>query len=420
MTVQVPQKKISKVDNSVDDAAAVTSRNVPSRLVVSLLAWFVVILVSVDFAAGFFVPKKSDGTAHKEKLESFFKSDRHPELLLLGSSVALASCYTADKAKGYVPEGVERSKYLELVDLSNLIFERTGKRFRAGNLSLFGSMTSDTWMTASKTVEFKKTPKIAIYETVSRDLFDASMPPLGESPYYRYLSTIHPKTNLSILPAPLVKFIDEALGSKYFTSFCLLFEDDQIFTSIDRARKAIDSVFCSLSNIYGNRVAISSELANYAGQILHRGTSVHNASLAQQIENKKKNLFGKLTDAAPGTFEVNEQPQLQRYERERVYFAKLLRVCKDNNIKLIVVNMPTREGYKALVPNGLRGICPKQTYDMARKSGFDVIDLDNSLFTADDYVDLGHLNAKGAVKLNVLLAEELAKRRVFDGLQQGR
>lgn len=417
MTVQAPQKEIFRVDEPVDAPSAASFRTVGARLFVSLVAWFVVIFLSVDFAAGFLVPKKNDSTAHRKKLESFFMSDRHPELLLFGSSVALASCYTADKAKGYTSAGVDRPNYLELVDLSNQIFERTGKRFSAGNLSLFGSMTSDTWMTASKTVEFKKAPKIAIYETVSRDLFDASMPPLGESPYYRYLSTIHPKTNLSMLPAPLVKLIDEALEAKFLNSFSMLFEDDQVFTSLDRARKAFDSVFCSLSNIYGNRVAISSELANYAGRILHRGTSVHNASLAQQIENKKKNLFAKLTDAAPGTFEVNELPQLQRYERERVYFSKLLRVCRANKIKLIVVNMPTREGYKSLIPNGLRGICPKETYDMARKSGFDVIDLDNNVFTPDDYVDLGHLNAKGAVKLNVLLADELSKRHVFEALE---
>jgi len=147
---------------------------------------------------------------------------------------------------------------------------------------------------------------------------------------------------------------------------------------------------------------------------MHRGTTLHNAVLNNQIENKKKNPFAKLAGDAPGTFEVSETPQLLRYEQERVYFAKLLKLCKQKGIKLIVVNMPTREGYKNLIPNGLKDICPHESYKLARQLGFEVIDLDRNLLEDDCYKDLGHLNEKGAVKLNIILADELAKRKLLD------
>lgn len=384
------------------------------RLKSSMIVWLVALFIISDIGFGFLLPQQPEKLAHREKLEQFFFSDRHPDILLFGSSVALASSHTADKAKGYVSPKIDRGNYLELVDLSQLIFERTSKRFSAGNLSLFGSMTSDTWMAAAKTVEFKKAPKVAIYETVSRDLFDASMGPIGESPYYGYLSSVHPNTEIGWLPAPVVRLFDGIIKSKLLMSIALLCEDDQIFCNSDRLRKSIDSVFCSLSQIYGNRVAVSDELTKHASEVLHRGTTVHNAALQYQIENKKKNPFAKLAASAPATFEVDERPQLQRYEQERVYFLKLIRLCKKNGIKLVVVNMPTREGYKSLIPNGLRGLCPKETYDLARAAGVEVIDLDRNLLQATDYIDLGHLNERGAVKLNVLLADELARRHIFD------
>lgn len=416
MPVDAPVKENKSLDRKVA-GAGIAQTNPPARLFTSLCAWFIVLALFADGFTGLCFPR-NNSNAHRAKLEQFFYSPMHPDLVLLGSSVAMASSHTADKALGYVRAGSERSRYLGLIDLSNQIFERTGKRFSSANISCFGSMTSDTWMVAAKTVEFKKTPKIVIYETVSRDLFDASMAPIDESPYIRYLSSIHPKGQFSIFPKPVVNFIDEVLNSRIFTAFFLIFEDDQILTDMGRVRKQIDGLFCALSNLYGNRVEISNQMMKIAGGILHRNTSVYSASMAAKIENKKKNPFAKLTDAAPGTFEVNETPQLKRYEQERVYFSKILRLCKLNHIKLVVVNMPTQVGYKNLMPYSLKAICPKETYTLARQNGFEVIDLDNpQIFTPDDFIDLGHLNAKGALKVNRLLAEELARRHVLDDLQ---
>jgi len=408
MVTEALVKEKPPVEKKVD-------RRSGARLSASLVVWFVAILLLFDLGIGLLLTGKPENTiAHRDKLDNFFNSDLHPDLLLLGSSVALASSYTADKAKGYVAKGVDQSSYLELVDLSQLIFEKTGKRFSGANLSLFGSMASDTWMVAAKTIEFGKAPKVAIYETVSRDLFDASVTPVGESPYYGYLSTIHSKSSFRLLPPFMLSLIDSVMKSKLVLSIMPFFEDDQIFTSMSRVRKSIDSVFCAASNVYGNRVSISSMLSDRAGSFMHRGTTLHNAVLNNQIENKKKNPFAKLAGDAPGTFEVSETPQLLRYEQERVYFAKLLKLCKQKGIKLIVVNMPTREGYKNLIPNGLKDICPHESYKLARQLGFEVIDLDRNLLEDDCYKDLGHLNEKGAVKLNIILADELAKRKLLD------
>ncbi len=420
MTVEAP----AKADQSLDPKAVsgqtkahTGGKSGPSlKIFSSLFAWLLLLAVLIDVGAGLFIAKNTSD-AHQSKLAAFFNSDMRADLIVLGSSVAMASSYAADKEMGYTSNKVDKSDYLGLTDLPNMIFERTGKRLSGANVTCFGSMTSDTWMIACKAVEFKKKPRVLIYQTISRDLFDASLAPIEESPYIRYISSIHPKTEGNFLPKPVARFIDTVQNSKLYTAVTMMFEDDQTFKNPQRFQKQADLVFCALSNIYANRIAISSKLIQTAAELLHRNTSIYASSLAAKIENKKKNPFAKLSDAAPGSFEVNEVPQLRRYEQERAYFSKLLKLCKENDIKLVVVNMPTQVAYKNLMPYGLRKICPMETYTQARQSGFEVIDLDNpAIFTPAHFVDLLHLNAKGALKVNRVLADELSRRHVLDSL----
>ncbi len=114
---------------------------------------------------------------------------------------------------------------------------------------------------------------------------------------------------------------------------------------------------------------------------------------------------------------MDQTPQLGRFEDEKVYFVKLLQVCKNNNIRLILVNMPVTESYENLVPTELRSRWPSEIQKAAKQYGFEVLDFnDKRVFTAQDFIDAAHLNQKGSLKLNDLLSREIARRGLVNDL----
>ena len=422
MPVQTPAQKpveTPKVETHVS-AGTGTGKRAASRLWISTTIWFVVLLILADYSVSYFFPRTT-GTAHQKKWETFFPTDSHPDLLVLGASVAIGSAYDADKTAGYLKTDISRADYVGMDHLSEEVFKQTGKRFSAANLSCYGSMCCDTWAILKKVIEFKKTPRVVVYETISRDYFDASLPPAGESPYYRYMSELHPKTDAQGVFKPFVAVIDGIQSSRVFNAISLILADDQVFSSQERMRKSIDSIFCAVSNLYGNRLTISSRVMNYAGAFFNKKDSAFNAALVAQMEHKKKNPYADLSSTMSGSYQVDETPQLKRYEQERIYALKLAKLCKENGIRLVLVNMPSQPGYKALRPYGLKDKCPSEIFELARANGAEVVDLDNAKdFPPAEFKDDLHLNAHGSMKLNRMIAEQLTRRNIFDGITPAR
>jgi len=100
-------------------------------------------------------------------------------------------------------------------------------------------------------------------------------------------------------------------------------------------------------------------------------------------------------------------------EKSQVEFAsleELLRLCRQNDIETIVVNMPLARENTALMPPGSR----EQFLERLRKTvaygKTNVIDLStSSKFSDDDFLDIFHLNERGARKLIGMLMNRYAE-----------
>lgn len=135
------------------------------------------------------------------------------------------------------------------------------------------------------------------------------------------------------------------------------------------------------------------------------------------IEQKKKNPFASLNGIVGGAKVYDTKPQAKRYENELVYYTKLLKLCRDNSISLIVVNMPVRSDYPPKVPGELKDRYPKEVFALAREYGADVIDLQRAdVFQDKDFLDLIHLNEGVCVKLVTLLGDKLSNHRMISNL----
>jgi len=406
MTVAVPSKPAEK---AVAESRTTRVKNI---LFSSMFVWMVVLIIAVDQVSRLVYSHVDTG--YSEKLTNFFESDRHPDVLLFGSSIALSSSFESDSAIGVLSKKDQKNHYYGAVDLQNAIQSATGMNLNIENLACFGSMANHAWLEAEKLVEFEKIPKAIIYETASRDLFDASIPRSFESEYYRTLAFLHPKHSGA---SPLQAVGDLVVNSHVVTLFRNLVSDPQTMKTPDRLRFEFDSALGALICVYRHRLELLAELSNLSSNLFSRASSFQGAVSKIEMENKRKNPFAKVSAQSGGTFAVDSAPQLGRFEDEKVYFLKLLQVCKENRIKLIIVNMPVTEQYENLVPTELKSRWPKEVQEATEKAGFAFIDLnDQKVFPASDFIDFAHLNQRGALKVNDLIAREIAKRDLFKGL----
>lgn len=387
------------------------------RLGTCMIFWIVMIVMAVDILSRS-TEQVYEATGYVDKLIDFFQSDSKPDLILLGSSVALSSSFESDRAIGILTDGDRKHTYTGAEQLARSIESATGKRLSAVNLACFGAMTDYCWMCTEKMIEFKKVPKVIIYEAVSRDFFDASMPRVFENPYYRALAFLHPTS--AALPAPVASAIDWLVSQPLMVALSSLGGDDPTLEGPERMRYEFDALARACLSLYDKRVKISSGLTNLAGGLLNRPTSLHASLQKNMIENKKSNPFSQLSAAPAGAYQTDPTPQLQRFEQERAYFGKLLKLCKEKGIELVVVNMPVTSEYDALVPTPLRSRWPAQVAEPLQEYGFTLIDLDNKrIFTRDHFIDMAHLNQKGSLKVNFLLSSELSKRGILDRVKTG-
>lgn len=401
--------------SEVKDPGSKPAVRVTEVLSSSMFVWLVVLIFLIDQGTRVLDNHKVSG--YSNKLTNFFNSEMHPDVVLFGSSIALSSSFESDKAIGVLSRKDQKSNYYGAVQLAQSIESKTSKKLSIVNLACFGAMANHAWMCAEKLVEFNKIPKMFIYETASRDLFDASIPRSFESEYYRSMAFAHPKGGQSKTPQFFQQAYDYVMGSHVVTLAQNLLSDRETLGNPERHRFEFDSALGALIFVYRQRVEILANLTENAMKVTDRQSSFGTSVLQNQIENKKRNPFAKLSSQRVGTFVVDQTPQLGRFEDEKVYFLKLLQVCKKNNIRLVVVNMPVTDSYENLVPTELRSRWPSEIQDAANKYGFEVLDFnDRHIFTAQDFMDTAHLNEKGSLKLNDLLSREIARRGLVNDL----
>lgn len=387
-----------------------------------LFIWILCLTAAMDLGARtyFEKPEKKSKTNH---LGTYFNSNQNPDLMVLGSSVALGSSFHSDAAFGYV-DGKRKqgdTDYLGAHYLKRLLRERAGLDLNCMTAASVGAMASDAWLTVSKAIEFKKVPKVIVYEFVSRDFFDASMPELGTTPTFKKLASCHPSRGGQGLPNPVMDLIDWTASSPVVTATSIILSDGRFLTDAERFRFSVDSLASATSYVYKNRSALKEWLTDQSCVFLQRRASIHESIVLNLIEQKKKNPFASLNAIDGGAKVYDTKPQEKRYENELVYYTRLLKLCRDNSISLIVVNMPVRSDYPPKVPGELKNRYPKEIFALAREYGADVIDLQRKdVFQDSDFLDLIHLNEGGCVKLVTLLGDQLSKHRMISTLSSAR
>ena len=374
----------------------------------ALLVWLAAMILIGDVGARLFFPQSEKAYDPLGKYRNYYLSMRNPEVLVLGSSAALIPNLNCDKQKFALT--IKAQDYFDARYLAQTLRQKTGRSIDTANLATNGSMVSDAWLIAQKSVEFGKTPKLIIYEMTSRDFFDASMPELGRTPVFSTVSSLHPKSSNAFLPEQIVQFMDWAWSSPLATAISTMLLDTKFLTDDERFRTTFDSIACAVCYSYKQRGDLRKWLTNGACELLNRPSSVYESSRKALEERKKRDPFGSLSVAKTGSIEVDSRPQEKRFNDEFLFFERLLGLCKKEGIALIVIDMPMGETYAAKVPPALRERYPSLIVSMCKNYGAFYLDFNRpGWFEAKDFRDSIHLSETGSLRFTALVAEQLFK-----------
>jgi len=265
------------------------------------------------------------------------------------------------------------------------------------NFSLPGDLVSDQYMVARSLFTGNHKPRYIILGTSLRDFIDNAVKCPGTTPPFRYLQRFTDISDISNIAYPQfwqkfdyyfgqlfypwAKRLDlQALSSEsaktLLAPLIAKFSSPSLLNDLDYRRHAPASLHSEVEegmDIIQPHIAPSYD-ANYADYIRRYGTN-------------------------------NGDQYLRMFNIQRQFFLKLLTLCKHENIKLIIVNMPLTPENKDLMPPESYQRYMNVLKTESNNYNFPLLDLNKCpQFIHSDFYDTAHMNSAGGKKLLDLLA----------------
>lgn len=347
------------------------------------------------------------------KLPAFFDAKERPELLVLGSSLPMEAIarYDAEYTGSFNEKSLnEVRQYTGAKYLEHLIEQKNGTKLSAFNLTCVACMASDAELILRRAIDAGRSPKIVIFGMGPRDFIDNVAPPAGKSPVCQLLS------NRTTLP--------------------------EIFSEVRTLDETRDLLLGQLVYLYKVRTDYKTMLTGWACDLLAHPADLYESNQLAKLSKKAAEEKGIAVAASPAqdqtaaseikTREVckidqendqssTEQKRAQfadlpewrerylpanvdRFEKEKASFQKMLDTCKKKGIRMIVVNMPITNENKEIIPRKLFERYQNEVCTMPAQYGDEMLDLDGSgAFQLSDFYDSAHVNAQGGKKVQDLM-----------------
>lgn len=455
MPVSSPSRLKPPDQTTIDRQAIGTSPKLTPRSVLGILfnsvtVWFVLGLLVLNWAfciwhADDHLPTSQHtheqiaSRAISSKLQALAAQKNNPDILLIGSSLMMSAPYYADfqQAKNDPSKKAALDAFLARCEKQRIspfqsyhgadyfeeVMTRDGKRPSIFGLTCAACMATDAHLLLSRALAEKK-PKRVIWSVAPRDFVDNVVPPPGQTPAYKIAD------NLQFLPNEISAFATiEQLSDKLLS--------------------------CTWS-VYGQRSNVSHLLTYITANALHRPTSLSaavekkNAALAPPVDTASAAPAQRapaasvlkpaaLKPTAPAlerapidqlypSPDVMEEPgwkmsflpqykdyykrynplSLKRMKDEMTALRSAMKMAHEQNVELIVLNMPLPRRHMALMPGGLYKAYYEQIRQICEEEHIRLIDMNQpDEYDNEDWVDSLHLGPTGGVKFIQKLAAQL-------------
>ncbi len=294
-----------------------------------------------------------------------------PKVVLLGSSLMMYPFWAMDKEAQ--PSIGDIFHHHKSATLAKLLRQGGMDTPDVYSFAIFGQMVSDAYIYVNEYLKGDKAPKYLVFGIAPRDFSDFDLPaPMATLTFKRLvgLSNLAPYANL-YLPA-LQDKIDFLLGHTCFFYGRRWRLQHEVVKAVNKAYR--------LLGLPDEETAGAP--ADTAGFMIAGREDVRWRNSLNEYRRRYRNIDQKDLSIQMG------------------FLKRLLEVCQERKIKVVLINMPLTEINRQLFPSNFYERFRLQVSQIAERPGITFLDLGSSKqFTHDDFWDTTHLNHQGGHKL---------------------
>jgi hypothetical protein len=336
-----------------------------------------------------------------------YLSEPTPDVVLLGSSQMGSAIFSAEAA--HRGQNLDTCDERQVTKLTELLTKTAGKAPRVFNFAMGGAMASDHLLIAESLLRGDHKPKIAIIGVNPRDFIDNSLPSACATDCFHFLE---PYADLSSLAK--VSYNDNFGYFDYLLKKQLPLKKIAAMVQGDAPPTLANQPTFTNPEAKGVLNVDKKKGKPVASQVLQ--------AISGSAQDVKKGQW-LIPHNPPYLFMDNSAEYMKRYKNpnppclaaQEAYFSELLAYLKRENIKAVVVGMPSMEKNRALLPVGFWDEFRDYLASTADHNGAYFVDLfDDKRFVENQcFLDTVHLNRWGGTQLISIIAEEMAKQKEF-------
>ncbi len=265
------------------------------------------------------------------------------------------------------------------------------------NFAVPGSLMSDNYMVLRALLNGERKPRAVVLGLALRDFIDNEVPCAAATPSFKYLSRYTDISDLVGLTMPNLW----QRGEYWLNQHCYLIGKkldiqsalSERATAIERPLVASRYLDCRL-----NAFDMSCYVPGFKSEVERNVwlTKPHQAHVAQDNTAEYRRRY--------------RSRNTQLFECQKTFLDKFCRLAEQQQIKVIIVNMPVTPAHTALMPPGAYDQYVRCLTDASRQYRIPLLDLNSGgRFSQGDFWDTCHMQATGGKKLLDLLAAEMSK-----------
>ncbi|MBA3855814.1 MAG: hypothetical protein C0507_02785 [Cyanobacteria bacterium PR.3.49] len=334
--------------------------------------------------------------------KGYLAEPKAPDIVLLGSSLMMTAHHAGDATKRN--EIVNEVKHFHSTCMEDFLAQKGGQKPSAFSFAIAGQMASDAYLIARSLLVGDKQPKVIVYGIAPRDLIDNTLPSPASTETFRYLDRFSDFSDIAL---------SARTSANEFIQYGL---EKAIYTLSHRP-----DLIC-LQHKFAYSLAPFGKDAHTDAQIKTPFALRAIARMDVPDDNGANELRIGPYDKATEPFRDNTTEYRHRYayikqktyKSQLSYLNKLMSLCKQQGIQLVVVNMPLTPGNVSLMAPGFYDQYKSTVAAMARENGAGFLDMNKQdAFEQKHFADTVHLNGLGGVQFFKLLSDELALDRSF-------
>lgn len=352
-----------------------------------------------------------------------------PDVLVLGDSLIYSALYFADFDAGMVKPKENDFTYLDARLFSKLLNEQYKNENDVLNLSVPGGSPTDAHLLLKEMIAQGKAPKLALYGVSPRAMADNLVPNAG---------AIGGKLVLNVTPTCKTSPTWNDSVEHYVRR---LSDIDAVANALREygqlgdapsVVKLRDFWVGTFWQYYHDRTKIQTQLSDISTRTLKpslvkpsapqndsngSATAAANAPPTAVLNGKKKKvpIWRKFNpERFAGDIENYKvrynPPNFKKFDKQSEELAQLARLCVENDVQLLIVNMPITKANKSLIAPDLYQAYINKLNALGDERGITFIDMSSSEeFTKESFIDSVHLNSIGAQKFEHSLVSSMTK-----------